>query len=513
MNFLDADTFSEKFQHIFSLWGERRMLITRLVTLAQYALTEHTNFQVLIIVGNIFLLGIAAMFVAIKQNKKNVAFFASLVALLIFHGQNFETSTWATGIQQDVAVFFLAMVTIYLLMKQTLGAFIAGLACAVFTIYSSSNGMCLLPAGVLSLFLMKRKKELAWFSIVAGVAVACYFIDWDAGVQSRLGGFIQRIPLITRSFFCFLGGNLWLPSAKIFALTWGLIIVATYLFAFKTKLYKNNIAWFTIFSYLLLTAAMVAINRPPDEIAPMRYRIYCCMATVLTVMFYVENWDKLKFPIKLKLFTPPLIYLKISIVAAAAIFNILCSTLYLNKCEKYTQAKKVSAYNWQRDKSGLCPNYTGGAMEKILAKAEEKGVYFMPKLTLKQLETKVANNTFTQTPQQNTINFHFDYVDYLDQYVVVKGYAYAPDKSMDFTNIYITLVNEQQNLMVETLAERRYDINLNTSTQENCGFFAVIPKTTLIDQNYKVGIAIQKNYGVKISKSVNYIMTDTILQI
>jgi hypothetical protein len=511
-DFEEQSTVIEQFKLLVSLWSEHRMLFIRLVTLANYTLTGQINLIVFIVITNLMLIGILAMFYAFLKNKKRVALFMTFAILLILNGQNFETSTWAMGGFQNVAISLLAMISIYALFNHAKYGFMLGLALASFTIFSNGNGMGLLPAVGLSLALQKEFKKLTWFVAIAGIAVVIYFVDLELSSRSN-AEFLQRIPAVTMAFFCFLGGNLWLPSAKILALAWGAIVVTTYLWAIKSNLYKNNIEWFTFFSFIMVTASQVAINRPLEEIAPLRYRIHCCMATVLTVMFYAENWEMLKLPIKLKLLTPPRNLLKISTIVAVTLFNILCSILYLNKCEKYTQAKKVSAYNWQRDKSGLIPNYTNREMDKILANAENKGVYFMPKLTLQQLETNVTTNMFAQTPQQDIINFHFDYVDCFDQYVVVKGYAYTTGKSMDFTNICLTLVHNQQNLLVETLAERRYDLNLNTSIQENCGFFAVIPKTKLISKNYTIGITIQKNYGINIGKSTSYIITEQTIEL
>jgi hypothetical protein len=108
---------------------------------------------------------------------------------------------------------------------------------------------------------------------------------------------------------------------------------------------------------MLLTAAMVALNRPADEIAPMRYRIHCCMGTVLTIMFYYENREALHLGRWFKFLVPPIM-----------LFSIFCSMLYLEKCEKFSEYKKITTYNWQRNKSGLCPNNQN--MEEILQRAE-----------------------------------------------------------------------------------------------------------------------------------------------
>jgi hypothetical protein len=280
------------------------MILIRLITLADFLTTGQVNLITMIVITNLMLLGILAMFYAFSKNKKTLTLFMTLAILLILNGQNFETSTWAMGGFQNVAISLLVMCSIFALFYHAKYAFLLGLVLAVFTIFSNGNGIGLLPAVGLSLALQKEFKKLTWFAGVAGIAVVIYLVNLELSLNNNTE-FLQRIPTLATAFFCFLGGNLWLPFAKFVALGWGIVIVATYLWAIKSGLHKNNIEWFTFFSFMIVTAALVAVNRPPDEIAPLRYRIHCCMATVLTVMFYTENWNQLKFPIKLKLFTPP----------------------------------------------------------------------------------------------------------------------------------------------------------------------------------------------------------------
>ncbi|MDR3366479.1 MAG: hypothetical protein LBO71_05895, partial [Prevotellaceae bacterium] len=111
------------------------------------------------------------------------------------------------------------------------------------------------------------------------------------------------------------------------------------------------------------------------------------------------------------------------------------------------------------------------------------------------------------------ISYNIDYIEETSEYVLIKGWAYTDEMSMDFTDISLYLFNENQNIKVRPYAERRYELPFNITIKENCGFFAVIPKAMLPQDDYNVGIEIQKRYIVPVKKSTKSIDTDIQVQI
>jgi hypothetical protein len=313
-DYLDSSTLKEKLALIFESYGPHRIVFTRLIVLLSYCITGKINITAFIIIGNLLTLGIGVMFFIFLRQRKDAGIFALMIALLLFNGQNFETSTWAMAGLANVGVLLLSMLSVYFIMKPEKQGFIIGLILSVITVFPNGNGMCLFPAILFSFLLQKRKKELLWFAGIVGIAVICYFLNfnWVSNNEHEL-----RIDAVIAGFFHFLGGNFWLPSVKIIALLWGLFIFATYVWAVIGGFYRKNTVWFTFFTFMLLTAAMVVLNRPAEEVAPLRYRIYCCMGTILTVMFYFENRDAMHLTRRFKWFVPPVM-----------LFSIFCSLLY-----------------------------------------------------------------------------------------------------------------------------------------------------------------------------------------
>jgi hypothetical protein len=237
-DYIESLSYTEKFRLVFEQHNEHRIAVTRVVGLLCYWLTGKINFVALIIVGNLFLLGIGAILLKSLKQKKNAGIFALIVVLLLFNGQNFETSTWAIALFANVGTLFLLMLSIYLVLQPSKPYFIIGLILSVITIYSNGHGICLLPAVLLSFCLQKRMKNLMWFAIVTGIAIICYFFNWEFH-NSENEYASRHIPDIITSFFYFLGGSLWLPSAKFIAFFSGLFIFSTYILSLIGKFYKK----------------------------------------------------------------------------------------------------------------------------------------------------------------------------------------------------------------------------------------------------------------------------------
>jgi hypothetical protein len=501
-DYVESSSFTEKFGLVFEQHNEHRIAVARIAGFLYYRLTGEINFVALIIIGNLFLLGIGIIFLKSLKQKENAGIFALMTVLLLFNGQNFETGTWAIALFANVGTLFLLMLSIYFVLQPGKPYFITGLILSVISIYSNGHGICLLPAVLLSFFLQRKTKNLMWFAIVTGIAVICYFFNWEFhNVENASAS--RYIPDIITSFFCFLGGSLWLPSAKFIAFFCGLFIFGTYVLALAGKFYKKNIVWFTFFTAMIIAAAMVSLSRNPNAIAPLRYRIFCCIVAILTVMFYFENreirhirtlrWIRLAMPFVM-------------------MFSIFSSLLYLDRKQKDSEFLKVSTYNWQHSKSGL--HYASShAPVATLQRAEDLHIYTMPKLPLKDLASTVETTGNKWQNHSSRIFHSIDYIDETDEYVLIKGWAYTDGTGMDFTDISLWLFNENQNIKIHPYAERRYELPFSLTVNENCGFFAVIPKAALPQGSYNLGIEIQKKYIVPIKKSVKSIDTDIQVQI
>jgi hypothetical protein len=195
-------------------------------------------------------------------------------------------------------------------------------------------------------------------------------------------------------------------------------------------------------------------------------------------------------------------------VPPVMLFSVFCSLLYLEKTEKDSEFKKISTYNWQRNKSGL-HDIIGVSSVAALLKIEALKIYTMPKLPLEEIAATVKTTAGEWENRHSSILYHIDFIEETSEYVLIKGWVYTDEMSMDFTDIYLWLLNGEQSIKVDPYFERRYDAGISDLTiAENCGFFAAIPKMELPPDNYSLGIEIQKRYILPVKKSAKSMETE-----
>ncbi|MDR1416079.1 MAG: hypothetical protein LBJ57_01510 [Prevotellaceae bacterium] len=489
--FIQSASFSEKFSLITSQHNEHRLVFTRLLVLLCYCITGKVSLSAFIIISNLFLLGVSLLFLMYVKSKKYAPMAMLLIVALLFNGQNFQTSTWAMAGLANIGTLLLAMLSIYLVSYTSTSAnnfFIAGLALAAATIFSNGNGLCLLPSLSLSLLLQKRKKELIWFVLLIGAAAACYFIGYKPMAhKTSLLDLALTSHVLAVNFFNFIGCNLWLPSLKFISFLWGVFIFLTYLLAAYQKYYKKNIAWFSFFTFMLLTAAAVALNRSDGEVGPLRYRIYGCMFSILTVIFYVENRDFLHIK-----------YFRL-IVAPIVAFSIFSTLFYYDKVRTTAEFQKMSTYSWRRSKDGLAAFFVSKD-SLLLAKAEALGVYAMPKIPLSQMASKVEANDKEWRDLSSPIQCGVDYITEQDELVVIKGWVYHEVTAANFMNISLWLLGDDEKVKVSPYAGHRYHI-ADDVVKISCEFFAVIPKAAIPPGSYELGVELQRRYIIWSAKT------------
>ncbi|MDR2691886.1 MAG: hypothetical protein LBB73_06255, partial [Dysgonamonadaceae bacterium] len=81
----------------------------------------------------------------------------------------------------------------------------------------------------------------------------------------------------------------------------------------------------------------------------------------------------------------------------------------------------------------------------------------MPKLPLEEIAATVKITAGEWENHHSSISYHIDFIEDANDYILIKGYAYTNEMSMDFTDMFLWLFNEEQNIRVNPYFERRYD--------------------------------------------------------
>jgi hypothetical protein len=467
---------------MFSEYGDHKLLFTRMITVLSYWITGKVNLSAFLFIGNLFLLSIGVMFYFFVKQKQNIALFVLLMVLILFNGQNFASSAWAMVSLANVGTLLLAMLSIYLVLQNKSSYFIGGLILTLITVFSNGNGIFLPPALWLILFLEKKKKRLLWFLIFTATAIACYFIGYHKHVEFSYLQLILNIQTPIVNFFYFLGSNLWVPSLRFIPLLWGVLIVVTYLWAIYIKFHKKNPIWFAFFTFMLLNAVAVALNRPDSEGRGfLIYRIYGCMFSILTLMFYFENRDSLHLTRFLKLILP-----------GVMVFSLLCTYTGYYQAQKIVETKKVLTYSYQYNEienTALSLSYYDN-----LRRAETLKIYTLPQIPLSEMCYKAEKHNKWKD-FSSEIQYGITGIKQQDGFMVIKGWTYPQNSDMHFMRKYIWLLNAETEIRVQAFFEWRKSTE---ATRTNSGFLAVIPLDQIPQGTYTLGIELQKRIIVPI---------------
>ncbi len=194
----------EKLYQLYYPNNEHRMILSRILTLAQLRLAGHLDFTQLHLIGAGFTLGtLYLLWRAFKTTGLNTLYFIP-VTFLLFQLQYHLIYLWAICSHQHQIVVFCACLSMYTLAYRRLGPALLFAVCATF---SMGNGIFIWPAGLVVLLLGKRYRSLAIWCVTAGAAIFLYFYGLSAqGNESSLDFFLRNPHLSVLGFFAFLGG-------------------------------------------------------------------------------------------------------------------------------------------------------------------------------------------------------------------------------------------------------------------------------------------------------------------
>ena len=231
VRFLQSPDLSERLRMLIEQHNEHRLLFTRLTTLAVYLFTGKLNYAVYIILANAMLIGTGLLMYKTINDDRKKAFGAFLIALLLCNGQHLETSVWAMSGLANIGTLFLAIASLYCVLRRETAWVVAGFALSVLTVFSNGNGMFILIPALIGLALQRRTKTCAAYAIVSSLSVALYFLDYVRPERTDIGlmDILTRMPQILINLCTFAGLNFWVPSLRIVSLAVGAFCLSVYL--------------------------------------------------------------------------------------------------------------------------------------------------------------------------------------------------------------------------------------------------------------------------------------------
>ncbi|WP_298352875.1 hypothetical protein [Runella sp.] len=219
-----GNDYAQKISLLTAQFVEHRLFYTRIVVLIQYLLTGQVSFYLIILLGNLSLLGI---FIVCWKQLKTAGYsllYLLPISLIIFQPcYSYDGVLWPAATLAYNSVSFFAILTIHWLSTRRSLHFWLALASAALCTYTFGNGIVVLMAGLGLLVIQKRwKYTLIWIAISA-LIIGFYFQEY-VQIQSRNNPF-QNI--ITHPFYVFANFLVFLGSALNWDESWPKFLTST----------------------------------------------------------------------------------------------------------------------------------------------------------------------------------------------------------------------------------------------------------------------------------------------
>ncbi|MFD2569116.1 hypothetical protein ACFSUS_00635 [Spirosoma soli] len=320
-------TISGKIYQLFKQHNEHRIVYDRIITVIDYWLFGKLNYIHLMIVGNLAVVGLLAIFISVLRRSGRSVFYAVPVAFLLFNLSQWENMFWGMAALQNFSVVLWIVLALYLL-SYTNRLSLAVLS-AVLATLTSGNGLTVWPLGAVLLVLRLNDRQrnaeqrrfnplISWLGSAA-LVIGLYFYGFkqpgdityvQPGLVALLKGWFAVIGAAAEAFpvgsaltnstllgclmvVITLGGIGWgvTTNWRTILQTLGqLTSSSTYSSANKTVLSSATLFFWSCAAFVLGTAAIVAWTRTgfgAHLLITSRYKLYSLLLLLLLYTYAI----------------------------------------------------------------------------------------------------------------------------------------------------------------------------------------------------------------------------------
>lgn len=306
---IQTSTFYQKIVLLLGQYGEHRIVFSRLLAWFYFNLTNKLQFNFLVFLGMLGLIGFQVLFFLLFKRIGKSFFWFLPITFFLLNFQYWENLVSAmTALSNLIAPFF-ALLFCYII------AFYGFSFWAYFVtlvaIFTSGNGLLLLPFGLIfGLFTKLPIKYVSFWAAFSLLVILIYFSNYQTppavfGGRTPLIYSIQHIDLFFQNLILFLTSTIEAFSFEGHKLNYyaiGLISIGVfyslgYSFFSETWTSMHNFLMLA-FSYILGTAILVALFRGSEPLHMFfyRYRIYSSLFfcfIYLGYLYCIPRYSKL----------------------------------------------------------------------------------------------------------------------------------------------------------------------------------------------------------------------------
>jgi hypothetical protein len=282
----------------FKQINEHRILYNRIFWISGIGLFKAIDFKLLIIIGNLSLIGITWMFIRFQRQLAVPAGMIFVFANLFFSWVGYSNSLCSMMALQNFTFPLLAIAGLWLMTEvEKPNKVFLGLSLLTLAFYTTGLGFVAMLLGLFYLGFRKKYKLLIWASIPSAIFIFLYFLFFEPSpVQSSIfSGLSQPIELLKR-YFAFIGGALPIsflspiPEVILGVLLTGMLLWSIY--SLKWDL-PHNLFIITIF-FMLLAAVVVAARFELNEYIANRFKINSAVLFASIAILFLKSIHSLK---------------------------------------------------------------------------------------------------------------------------------------------------------------------------------------------------------------------------
>jgi hypothetical protein len=277
--------------------GPYKLIFDHALVALQLVVFGRLNFPLMILLGNLTLVGIFAIY------WKNIApggtgeagrvLLVLPVSLLLFTLNYAETVDWAiSGLQQPAVILF-SLAAVHFVTRPGGSArdFALAWGAAVLACLTYANGLLVWPAGLLYLLLRDRRiSRLALWCVGFAATAALYLYHYQFGGHGQNS---IASKLLFLAMFC--GGgfeNMHHRPVPYISAVIGVLVLGVVAHAVWTRFDRQNPFLFFAMIWVMLTAAVVSNERIVMGLAlslSSRYKIYCELLLIFCYGYLLER--------------------------------------------------------------------------------------------------------------------------------------------------------------------------------------------------------------------------------
>lgn len=484
----EGSSLSDLARWLFEISNEHRMVTSRLLVTVSYWLTGTVNFNVIGVMGNLFICGLSAVLIRAAGSAERRWVMALILAGCLFQLEHFENFFWAGSSIDHFQVPLLAGGSIVLLAQ---GGWLAALGAgilAVMATFTLAHGLVVWPAGALMLTLDRRWRQLVGWLGFGAVTGGVYFATFEFNPAHHVDAFsLAGVMRIVRFWLELLGAPLALGEKSV-ARIFGVALLALLGWQiWSAGLRRERIA-LPLALWAIASLGLVAVGRANlgDGVVSSRYYVLGALAWAMAIFTIHPGSREGSRPHR------GLVWL----IPGLAIFNVAANLKFSGDANRWISDRDQAVADFMRhgrDGTGTAklhphPDHA----TRVIRQAEELEVFKMP--------SESAESTLPATLPGTGFSTRIDRLAVDEHMVTIDGWAAVAGRVARPGDVHLALISANEQRVHTTTTVPRSDLITAFPGERwgQAGFHFALRRWLLSPESYQVGFLIPTVRGAEL---------------